>query len=291
MIDSNIIDVDELPDELPSDDSDVQFSGYKRDPSRSETHRDEFEREGLVCTGFKDSGVASLKAPRREKPPRQVSQSSSKTPESDRPSPFLEAPRAGSSAHVVIVRNKSPERAQSTASIGPPAKRQKRTHKPSTTNPTLKRGHAAMQAGSIDSTSQREVICISDSDEEPVTKKPALSKASTSIPEKANSHLRVEREEEENYAAMHAALDVDYQPNWDDAASRLRCQDEEDSEGEDLALKMAELSVAQSANKRQLHRISGLQQQSAVFDWSDSPHLSRKPHVYYMVGVSKVYAQ
>ncbi|KAI0670011.1 hypothetical protein C8Q78DRAFT_160354 [Trametes maxima] len=139
-----------------------------------------------------------------------------------RPSPALPAPRAGPSTNVATVRNKPSGRAQSTASTGPPAKRQKRTHKPSTTNPFLKRDHAAMQAGSVGSTSRHEVICISDSDEEPAPKKPAHSKASTSIP-KGETAGRVEEEEEVDYALMHAALDLDcqrnvsthgYQPKW-----------------------------------------------------------------------------
>ncbi|KAI0335963.1 hypothetical protein GY45DRAFT_567305 [Cubamyces sp. BRFM 1775] len=78
----DIIDVDELP-EPSSEDSDIVFTGFKRDASKSKTHTEQLDTEGLVYVGFKEP--PKQKPPDRDAP-RRPTPSSSKTPESDEPS-------------------------------------------------------------------------------------------------------------------------------------------------------------------------------------------------------------
>ncbi|KAI8995526.1 hypothetical protein BD414DRAFT_506238 [Trametes punicea] len=175
-----IIDVDDLPDPS-SDDSEIVFTGFKREASRSSVHSDLLNTEGFVYTGFNETP---------------------KPPPPQRPSQPL---RLWSNTRLLLGH-----RHRSTA--GPPSKRQKRTHEPTTTNPHLKRDHATMRTQSRNCVPASDVIYISDSDDEkPEQKVLPLNRCcpNLSLP---SVHMDIDIQEEE-YATAHAALDLDYRAN------------------------------------------------------------------------------
>ncbi|CDO72345.1 hypothetical protein BN946_scf184977.g42 [Trametes cinnabarina] len=187
-----VIDVDQLSDSS-SDDPEIVFTGFKRDASKSKVHTDLFDSEGLVYTGFSEPAkpLPYYKSIGSGEPLRRASHTSSQTPEADRP-PLTTIVQRTTIGSTVASRHEnsgtssgqptknhvplgpiveSTKRPPSIPNGGPPVKRQKRTHVPSTTNPQLKREHAAMQSGSHYARVAPEVICISDSeDEEPAPK-------------------------------------------------------------------------------------------------------------------------
>ncbi|KAI0374280.1 WD40 repeat-like protein [Pilatotrama ljubarskyi] len=304
------IDVDDLSDPL-SDDAEIVLTGFKRDPAKSKLHIEQLDAEGFVYTGFNETPNPRVSGTPLEAVRIPATRgTSSKTPESDQqPSAsMVQLPLAGG-ANLPLRSEIRAKRAPSASDAGPPVKRQKHTHQSTAMNSHLKRDHAAMRATSRNPPVSAEVIYISDSeDEQPPPKKATLCKSPNMITECRGRDVRVagsarpreplpepeplyqdpmdiDRQEEADYATAHAALDLDYGPNWeavDDRDDRLHDVNDEEANEDGLARHMAALSVAQSTKHPVLDNIRHRQQQSTVFSWPESADLSRKPPVWSM---------
>ncbi|KAI0361746.1 hypothetical protein OH77DRAFT_459020 [Trametes cingulata] len=297
------IDVDDIPDSL-SDDGEIVFTGFKRNPAKSKAHVKELEDEGLVYTGFNETPK-----PQESKTPVEAVRvpftrgASSETPGTHQrlTTPTVQIPSSGKT-DVRSVTDTRAKRAPSDSDAGPPLKQQKQTHQYAATNPQLKRSHAAMRATSrAPPPPSAEVICITDSeDEQPPLKKSAPSKPSQvpircrrrdmSVsnstrpqdprPLEQEDPMEIDCREEEDYVTAYAALDLDYGPNWDpieDRDDRLHDIHDEETYADGLSRQMAALSVT---NKRPVQdHIRHQQRQSAVLRWSLNMS-SQKPHVW-----------
>ncbi|KAH9898548.1 hypothetical protein C8Q73DRAFT_406171 [Cubamyces lactineus] len=117
-----VIDVDDLP-EPSSDDSDIVFTGFKRDASKSQIHSAQLDTEGFVYVGFKDT--------LQEQKPLDCDSSWRPTPSSSKTLESVEPPSASMVKREVgigvnVPRSESAKRPQPASNSGPPVKRRKR---------------------------------------------------------------------------------------------------------------------------------------------------------------------